>query len=78
MQAGYLLNERYKIIRTLGEGGMATVYLAEDIFLNREVAIKILRLDLRDYSAALRRFHREARALTELSNPHIVNLYDIS
>ena len=54
MQAGYLLNERYKIIRTLGEGGMATVYLAEDIFLNREVAIKILRLDLRDDSAALR------------------------
>lgn len=78
MQAGYLLNERYKIIRTLGEGGMATVYLAEDIFLNREVAIKILRLDLRDDSAALRRFHREARALTELSNPHIVNIYDIS
>lgn len=78
MRAGYVLNERYKIIRTLGEGGMATVYLAKDIFLNREVAIKILRLDLRDDSNALRRFHREARALTELSNPHIVNIYDIS
>lgn len=78
MQVGYVLNERYKIIRTLGEGGMATVYLAKDLFLDREVAIKILRLDLRDDSAALRRFHREAQALTELSNPHIVNIYDIS
>lgn len=43
---GYLLGERYRIIDTLGEGGMANVYLAEDIILQRKVAVKILRLDL--------------------------------
>ena len=45
---GYLLGERYRIIDTLGEGGMANVYLAEDIILQRKVAVKILRLDLQN------------------------------
>ena len=46
MRAGYAINGRYRIIRSLGEGGMANVYLAYDLILEREVAVKLLRLDL--------------------------------
>lgn len=46
MEKGHLLGGRYKIISVLGEGGMANVYLAEDIILQRKVAVKVLRLDL--------------------------------
>ena len=53
---GYLLGERYRIIDTLGEGGMANVYLAEDIILQRKVAVKILRLDLQNESQTQARF----------------------
>lgn len=77
MHAGQIIDNRYQILRTLGEGGMATVYLAEDRYLKRQVAIKFLRLDLRDDEVASRRFRREAQALTELSNPHVVEIYDV-
>lgn len=77
MEPGYVLNGRYKIRRVLGEGGMANVYLADDLILNRPVTVKILRLDLQNDPASLRRFHREAMSLTELTNPNIVNIYDI-
>ena len=77
MGPGYVLNGRYKIRRVLGEGGMANVYLADDLILNRPVTVKVLRLDLQNDPASLRRFHREAMALTELTNPNIVNIYDI-
>ena len=53
---GYLLGERYRIIDTLGEGGMVNVYLVEDIILQRKVAVKILRLDLRDEPQRRARF----------------------
>lgn len=55
---GYLLGERYRIIDTLGEGGMANVYLAEDIILQRKVAVKILRLDLQNEPQTQARFQR--------------------
>lgn len=77
MREGYALSGRYKIVRSLGEGGMANVYLAHDLILNRDVAVKLLRLDLRDDQAAIRRFRREANSLTELVNPYIVNIYDV-
>lgn len=48
MNKGYVLNGRYEIIGRLGEGGMADVYLAEDLILKRKVAVKLLRLDFRD------------------------------
>src|SRR5919197_1139092 len=65
----------YRILERLGEGGMGQVYLAEDTNLGRRVAIKFptLTSNERDHRA---RFLREARAISELSNPHIAMLYD--
>ena len=74
---GYLLGDRYKIIDTLGEGGMANVYLAEDIILQRKVAVKILRLDLQKEPQTVARFQREALATSELSHPNIVMVLDV-
>lgn len=74
---GYLLGERYRIIDTLGEGGMANVYLAEDIILQRKVAVKVLRLDLQKDSQTEERFQREALATSELSHPNIVSVLDV-
>lgn len=74
---GYLLGERYRIIATLGEGGMANVYLAEDIILQRKVAVKILRLDLQNEPQTQARFQREALATSELSHPNIVSVLDV-
>ncbi len=77
MESGYILSGRYKIVSTLGEGGMANVYCAYDLILKRYVAVKLLRLDMRDDPTAVRRFQGEAMSLTELTDPHIVMLYDI-
>lgn len=77
LKPGYAIDDRYKVIRLLGEGGMANVYLANDLILNREVAIKILRLDLQNNPQTVRRFQREALATTELNHPNIVNVYDV-
>ncbi|CCI85738.1 non-specific serine threonine protein kinase [Lactobacillus pasteurii DSM 23907 = CRBIP 24.76] len=74
---GYLLGERYRIIDILGEGGMANVYLAEDIILQRKVAVKLLRLDLRKEPQTESRFQREALATSELSHPNIVSVLDV-
>lgn len=77
MKPGYELNHRYKIIESLGEGGMANVYLAHDLVLDRDVSVKLLRLDLRDDPSTKRRFEREAMAATQLNDPHIVGVYDV-
>ncbi len=72
-----LLSERYRIIRSIGEGGMADVYLAEDMILERQVALKVLRGDLSEDDTFIRRFKREALAATSLNHPNIVQIYDI-
>lgn len=77
MKPGYELNHRYRIIRPLGEGGMANVYLAHDLVLDRDVSVKLLRLDLRDDPSTQRRFEREAMAATQLNDSHIVGIYDV-
>ncbi|WEV44321.1 Stk1 family PASTA domain-containing Ser/Thr kinase [Lactobacillus sp. ESL0684] len=74
---GYMLGDRYRILDTLGEGGMANVYLAEDIILQRKVAVKILRLDLQKEPQTIARFQREALATSELSHPNIVMVLDV-
>ncbi|KRM23976.1 Stk1 family PASTA domain-containing Ser/Thr kinase [Latilactobacillus graminis] len=77
METGYAVNGRYQIIRPIGEGGMANVYLAQDLILDRQVAVKVLRLDLRNDPNTVRRFKREALATTELNHPNIVSIYDV-
>ncbi len=74
---GQKINDRYKIIRTIGEGGMANVYLAHDTILNRDVAVKVLRGDLADDEKFIRRFQREAIAASSLTHPNIVEIYDV-
>lgn len=74
---GQKINDRYEIIRTIGEGGMANVYLAYDTILERNVAVKILRGDLADDEKFVRRFQREAISASSLSHPNIVEMYDV-
>ncbi len=74
---GQKINDRYKIVKTIGEGGMANVYLAEDEILNREVAVKILRGDLAEDEKFVRRFQREAISASSLNHPNIVEVYDV-
>ncbi|MFD1484357.1 Stk1 family PASTA domain-containing Ser/Thr kinase [Lacticaseibacillus baoqingensis] len=77
IEPGFTLNERYQLKQTLGEGGMANVYLAHDLILDRDVAVKVLRLDLQNDPDAARRFQREAMATSELVHPNIVSIYDV-
>ena len=77
MSPNQILNGRYKIIKSLGEGGMANVYLARDLILNRDVAVKIVRFDMRDDVRSIKRFQQEALSTTELVHPNIVGVYDI-
>ena len=74
---GQMLAGRYQIIRTIGEGGMANVYLAHDTILDREVAVKVLRGDLADDEKFVRRFQREAISASSLIHPNIVEMYDV-
>ena len=74
---GQKISDRYQIIKSIGEGGMANVYLAYDTILDRNVAIKILRGDLANDEKFVRRFQREALAASSLSNPNIVEVYDV-
>ena len=74
---GDFINERYQIIKSIGEGGMANVYLAHDTILDRKVAIKILRGDLSNDEKFVRRFQREALSASSLSHPNIVEMYDV-
>jgi len=74
---GQKINDRYQIIRMIGEGGMANVYLAQDTILDRYVAVKILRGDLADDEKFVRRFQREAISASSLSHPNIVEMYDV-
>ena len=74
---GELIDNRYKIVSSIGEGGMANVYLAWDTILEREVAVKILRGDLADDDKFVRRFQREANSASSLKHPNIVEMYDV-
>ena len=74
---GQMINDRYEIIRSIGEGGMANVYLAQDTILDRKVAVKILRGDLAEDEKFVRRFQREAISASSLNDPNIVEVYDV-
>ena len=77
IEKGQKINDRYEIIKSIGEGGMANVYLAYDTILDRRVAIKVLRGDLSGDEKFVRRFQREALSASSLSHPNIVEMYDV-
>ncbi len=77
MEEKTILNKRYEILRTIGKGGMAEVYLAHDILLDREVAIKMLREQFVADKALLEQFRREAKSAARLKHPYIINIYDV-
>ena len=77
LSKGQKINDRYEIIKSIGEGGMANVYLAKDTILERNVAVKVLRGDLENDEKFIRRFQREARSVSDLSHPNIVEVYDV-
>ena len=71
-----ILGERYELGAMIGTGGMADVYLAQDVRLNRQVAIKILRSDLARDPSFVTRFNKEALSVAALNHPGIVSVYD--
>ena len=77
LSKGQKINERYEIVKSIGEGGMANVYLAKDTILDRNVAVKVLRGDLSSDDKFIRRFQREALSVSNLSHPNIVEVYDV-
>ena len=75
LSRGQKINDRYEIIKTIGEGGMANVYLANDTILERNVAIKVLRGDLSNDEKFIRRFKREALSVSNLSHFYYVRVW---
>ncbi|MER2138758.1 MAG: PASTA domain-containing protein [Succiniclasticum sp.] len=74
---GEILNGRYEILKSVGFGGMAEVYLAKDVLLDRKIAIKVLRKKFLDSKTQLEQFKREARSAARLIHPSIVTIYDV-
>lgn len=72
-----VFGERYEIIERIGVGGMAIVYKAKDLLLNRVVTIKVLREQFASDDDFVRRFRREAQSAASLSHPNIVSIYDV-
>lgn len=78
MEKGYVLNDRYKIIDKIGEGGMVNVYLSYDMQENSLVTIKIIRIDFQGSQKAKRHFKYEKLAINKLKSKHIVQVYDLN
>lgn len=77
MMIGKTLDKRYKLEKRIGSGGMADVYKATDLLLDREVAIKILHSNFAEDEEFIARFRKEAQAAAKLSHPNIVGIYDV-
>ncbi|MBW5081293.1 Stk1 family PASTA domain-containing Ser/Thr kinase [Streptococcus pneumoniae] len=78
IQIGKIFAGRYRIVKQIGRGGMADVYLAKDLILDgEEVAVKVLRTNYQTDPITVARFQREARAMADLDHPHIVRITDI-
>src|SRR4051794_8323751 len=76
LAAPLLDHPRYRVLRLLGQGGMGAVYLAEHLFMGRQVALKVVSTSLMDSPDALERFRQEVRAAARLSHPNIVAAFD--
>ena len=74
---GKILGNRYEIIEKVGNGGMATVYRAEDKVLKRNVAVKVLKDEFTTDEEFIKRFEVEAQSAARLTHPNIVSIYDV-
>ena len=72
-----ILGKRYEIVELIGRGGMAYVYKARDLKLNRYVAVKVLREEYTENEQFIKKFDRESQAVACLSHPNIVGVYDV-
>lgn len=77
MEIGETLSGRYQLTGMIGQGGMANVFLARDLILERDVAVKVLRFDFQNNQDAVRRFQREAMSASQLLHHNIVEIYDV-
>lgn len=77
IKEGYIIGERYEVISRIGSGGMADVYKAKDLKLNRLVAVKVLKQEFRADKKFVSKFRSEAQAAAGLSHPNIVNVFDV-
>ena len=77
IKLGMLIADRYEILEKIGTGGMADVYKAKDIKLNRYVAVKVLKQEFAENKNFVSKFRVEAQAAAGLMHPNIVNVYDV-
>lgn len=77
LELGTMLSGRYEVLKRVGSGGMADVYMAKDHKLNRNVAVKVLKREYVEDEKFLKKFETEAQAVARLSHPNIVNIYDV-
>lgn len=73
---GRLVDSRYRVRARIARGGMATVYVATDLRLERRVALKVMHGHLSDDTVFQNRFIQEARSAARLADPHVVNVFD--
>ncbi|TDM03978.1 Stk1 family PASTA domain-containing Ser/Thr kinase [Macrococcus carouselicus] len=74
---GQIIGERYHLIQLIGGGGMSQVYLAEDMILKQQVAVKVISIPVHDRERTIQRFEREVENATTLSHPNIVKVLDV-
>jgi serine/threonine-protein kinase len=74
---GRVLDDKYRLTRLIGEGGMGSVYEAEHQRIHRQVAVKLMRREIEGSSASVERFHREAMAASAIGHPNIVEIFDV-
>ena len=77
LELGTMLSGRYEVLKRVGSGGMADVYMAKDHKLNRNVAVKVLKSEYVEDEKFLKKFETEAQAVARSSHPNIVNIYDV-
>lgn len=77
MEIGYAIGGRYRIIQEIGSGELSIVYLARDLILDRDVAVKVLRYQLTEGSTVSKLFEQSAVSITELNDPHLISIYDV-
>jgi serine/threonine-protein kinase len=77
VEIGQVVDQKYKILRRIGEGGMGAVYEAEHVVIGRKVAVKVLHANVAEQQESVTRFEREAQAAARIGNDHILDVLDV-